>query len=202
MKKKIIAGWALGISILCSSMQSFAGTITFEDMPQDYWYAGGQQNFGDYWAGVNFGPQSTILEDQVYGYNSFDYPAHSGHAVLFSIDFPSITATFQTPVDFVSLWYSSSSDFYLDAYDADGNLIAQSYGGSNLGTNNYIQVNTATNSIDHVIMHDSGNNFTVDDFTAPIVTGSPTPEPASILLLGTGLVGLASTRRRFRKNTA
>jgi hypothetical protein len=199
MKKKLVAGIALVVSMLFSGIQGMAGVITFEDMPQSYWYNGGQQNFGNYWQGVNFGPASTILEDQVYGYNSSYYPPHSGHAVLFSITVPSIKAVFDSPVDSVSLWYTSYSDFYLDAYDTNDILVGQIMGASNLGTNNYLEVNTGDNNIAYVIMHDSGNYFTVDDFSASVLTGAPSPEPSAIVLLG---IGLGMFRRGFLRKVA
>jgi hypothetical protein len=189
------------VSVTCLTY-SYAGTIDFENMPQAYWYYGGQQNFGNYWEGVNFGPASTILEDQVYGYNSPGYPPHSGHAVLFSITTPYIDATFDNAVDSVGLWYSSTSSFVMDAYDSANNLIASVTGGSVYGANAFLEVTYATKDIARVRMHDSGNYFTIDDFTADIVTGQPSGAPdggLSILLLGGALTMLGGFSRKFRK---
>ncbi|NNE37413.1 MAG: PEP-CTERM sorting domain-containing protein, partial [Gammaproteobacteria bacterium] len=49
-----------------------------------------------------------------------------------------------------------------------------------------------------VRMHDSGNFFTIDDFTAEFVSGNPTnvPEPVTLVLAALGLGGLGIIRRR------
>lgn len=189
-------------SCILFASAAFAGTIDFENMPQSYWYYGGQQNFGNYWAGATIGPNSTILEDQVYGYNSSGYPPHSGHAVLFSYSNPSIDFTFNSPIDTFSFWYTAYYDFTISAYDSSNNFLNSDVLPNNYGTNSFYSWSTGSSIIKSISMTGTGNYFTIDDFTAPIVTGRPTaatPEPGTILLMGIGVAGAVIARRRMNK---
>jgi hypothetical protein len=204
MKTKILS--VLVMSMLTVGLVDhvvYAGTIEFENMPELYQYGYGHQNFGNYWQGVNFSPDSTVLDTNWPNdyYNYSGYPPHSGDAVLFSYSTPYIDAIFDIPVDNVSMWYSSTSSFVLDAYDVNDNLIASTSGGPNYGTNSLITISTQGDDIKRLRMHDSGNYFTIDDFTAEFLTGEPTitPIPAAILLLGSGLLGIAGIRRKMKE---
>jgi hypothetical protein len=199
MKLKLIL--ALGLASI--ALRATAGTIDFENMPTAYWYYGSQTNFGNYWAGVNFGPNATILEDQVYGYNSYGYPPHSGHAVLFSIDTPYIDASFASAVDSVSLWFTSGwGSLTIDAYDAGNNLIDSVSGSSNYGTSSYLSMTHGSSDIAWVKIHDHGNYFTIDDFTSPTTSGQPSrvPDAANTLgLIAASMAGLITFRRFMAK---
>ncbi|HUE89853.1 MAG TPA: hypothetical protein VMO26_27565, partial [Vicinamibacterales bacterium] len=125
---------------------------------------------------------------------------HSGHAVLFSLSTPYIRADFDTAVNSVSLWYTSASLFYIDAYDAFGSLIGTAGGAGNYGTNSFLQVTSLTANIAYVIMHDSGNYFTIDDFTSDSTSGLPSSVPErgeTLFLLSIGVAALIASRRNL-----
>lgn len=50
----LVPGYAHGLTI-----------CNFDNVPQTYWTLGGQQNLGNYYPGVTFGPKATIYETTV-----------------------------------------------------------------------------------------------------------------------------------------
>ncbi len=97
-----------------------------------------------------------------------------------------------------STGYSANSSFYVDAYLTDGNTITVS-GGNNYGIGmDFLTVSAyAGTYIDYVVLHDSGNYWIVDNLSGD-ATGVNVPEPGTLLLLGSGLVGLAFARRKMK----
>ncbi len=138
--------------------------LDLEDVPETYWYFGGDQNLGDFYEGLFFGPDATILESVVYGYNNTGYPPHSGNQVLFTDSDNTIRVDFEDPTNHVGVWYTAGtgSMFYLEGYDSDDNLLASISGPDNYGQNDFLEINA--DGIDYVLMHNSGNFYTIDDF--------------------------------------
>gem|GEM_PF-3064517 len=153
------------------------GFIDFENVPRAYWFNSGNLNLGCYYYGLCFGPQATILENEIFGYNFDDFPPHSGHAVLFSFTEDYIRVDFDDPVDHAGIWYTAWSSFYLEGYDSSGNLLDSTSGPYNSGTNTYLEVNA--DDIFYVVMHDSGNHFTVDDLDWTSSTSAASAEKAT-----------------------
>jgi len=161
------------LSLLLIASGASAILIDFEDVPEDYWYFGGNQNIGDFYEGLFFGPTVTILENVVYGYNDIDYPPCSGNQVAFTADNEHIQVDFESGATYASICYTSYYDFYLEAYDAGGVMIDSDSGPPNTGTSDYLEV--AGDYIAYVVMHDSGNYYVVDDFEY-LPASTPTEE--------------------------
>lgn len=144
---------------------AYAVTLDFEGVPLTYYYLGGNLNLGNFYPGVNFGPDATILDYVIYGYDCGGYPPHSGNAVLFSGTLPYIDVIFDAPVSNVSVWYTSPYTLYLEAY-ADVSMsipLGTTPGPSNSGTNSQLTLNLS--GIRAIRIHNGGNNFTIDDLT-------------------------------------
>lgn len=105
--------------------------------------------------------------------------------------------------------YSSYSDFYVEAYDINDNLIDAAMGGGNLryvhGNEvgmDFLTVSSGSNDIAYIILHDSYNYWITDNMSgdASDVYSPSVPEPATMALFGMGLLGMgAGLRRRFKK---
>jgi hypothetical protein len=171
--------------------------LNFEGVPDTYLFYGGNTNLGTYYSGFNFGPDVTVLDKFRYGYNSSGYPPHSGAAVIFTDYSKYFDVTFDSLATNVGAWYTTYYTLYMAAYDASNNLLASTSGGNNYGYSSWFDVSDPLGRIKYVKIHDSGDYFTVDDFSVKYGAQPGTPELSTLALLAcSGLVGVVSRRRR------
>ncbi len=150
---------------------SSAGFEDFEGIPDDYWRFAGNQNLGETIPGLEFGPHVVILEQDVYGYHDHLFPPHSPVSVAYTYEWDFIGIAFtEGTVNHVGLWYTCQygTGLYLEAYDEGENLIDEVNGPINVGFSNYFEINAP--GISYVVVHDSGNYFTIDDLDYTLET--------------------------------
>lgn len=129
----------------------------------------------------------------IYG-NVFGWTEVSGSGGKISFD--------NADASYVELGYASGSTFFLEAYDADDNLIDSDNGPANRrylegnesgpGT---LYVSSASHNIAYVLVHDDGNYWCIDNVTTD-ATDIVVPVPGAILL---GLLGLSAAGIKLRK---
>ncbi len=138
--------------------------------------------------------------------NEFEFPPFSGTNVVFD-EFGPITVNFSTPMLDVGGYFTYLVPVTITAYDSSNSIVdtlTSSYfsntalsGDLGSSPNEFLQVAYAGGISWVEITGDSffGGSFTMDDFTA-----TPVPEPATIYLFGSGLVGLIGWRWRQTKS--
>jgi MYXO-CTERM domain-containing protein len=174
---------------------------------------------GTYYTGVTFGSSSTgsplVSRNRLLGsYNISSWPSgdQSGSGQYWVYGVVGVTSALDNSgndgritfdngdATYVELGYSCSSNFFLEAYDANDNLLDIDVGGANLRYSNSNPNGPGTLRVDapagqfikYVIVHDTGNFWVIDNIRTD--ASGIVPAPGALALLGLG--GLIAGRRR------
>lgn len=188
MKQKFISMMASAIFVLTFVGAAQATVITFDEYVNNP-SSGGEVN-GTEWLsdGILFStPDAQLNIGGTTGSspNSLGANINTGtNDFSGSIYFEFINNNFVTDLSFTIF----NTPFQASAYDLGGNLLNTIYSNSD-----FTQIFDFSGYMVHSVMV-SGTFYAIDDVTYG--NSNPVPEPSTIILLGSGLAGLAFWRRR------
>jgi len=197
MKKKLLAGLALGVM-----MFSTVGTVSAAVLDFDTLGTGAFTNYGGFtwtntqafeYSSYNSSWSNTLASTsgEMFAFNAFGTMAGLSGGSAF--DFEGVYLAGWTQSD--AEWYANAHTVTINGYN-NGTLV-DTYGAQlTLGAMTYF--NVAMNNVDQLeFSGDSGRWFLMDNFTYN--SNNSVPEPATMLLFGTGLAGLVGARLRRKK---
>ena len=205
MKKKFLVSLVTGLLVFGLIGMANATVLTFEDTiyakngsgPYDL-------SFGENYGGLNWSYYFGIFhapEMINYGYQNGTV---SGEYALFNAYGATVSVTSDDQFDWNGAWFGSVRDNTTSSVRVwgfrDNVRIYEDTISFNWGNPQWFEANWS--DVDEVRFIGSWNSnytrFAMDDFT--FNEAAPVPEPATMLLFGTGLVGLIAARTRKKKS--
>jgi len=185
-----------------------AETLTFESLPNTYFFSSGGQNIGTYFTGVDFEPNVTALSVSRFGgYDNAAFPPHSGDVVIWDPYDDSMTVSFADSQSDVGFWYTSLNPITLTALGSGGNSLGAAAGGANTdgtaGTSDFLSISEI--GISSVKISGIAGQYVIGDLDFTGGTVAATPEPAALpastaggLLTLLSLISRTEFAKKFR----
>lgn len=179
----------LPLLVLALSAFAFAGTQNFSINFEQY---SAYTQIDNQYSG-QYATFSNALQLVAPFYNYFEYPAHSGSGVITNDPLDPIQVNFATApgtlgVNNITGWYTDPNGVTVNAYNSKGVLVGTFNGAPVDGSNLQFSLSTAmAGTIAYITISDNGGN--PDNETVDDISYQEVPEPDSLLIVCSGLLG-------------